>query len=183
MYTFEPGSAHTATATVRNPQGFAADYTAEIYLVAPDGSKAATSGEVAFSLAAEEQKGISFNVVMPLIDGTYSVYLDVYSGGELVGAYQGVDDIAIVSVSNFQVSNLTITPSEPTVGELVVIAATVTNIGTTSGTYTVNCDISPDTYTPLEALVPAEIIPWSSLIQIFAIVVFGTMMVKMIKRR
>jgi len=55
----------------------------------------------------------------------------------------------------FVVSDLSISPTEVYVGETVEISATVTNVGDAPGTYTVNCDISPETYTPLAVPVPA----------------------------
>jgi len=82
-------------------------------------------------------------------------------------------------VAEFEVSDLSITPTEVNVGETVEISAVVTNTGNATGTYTVNCDITPTTFTPLE-VVPVIGIPWSSIINMVVLVVFMKVAAKMV---
>ncbi len=91
--TFEGGEARTAIASMTNPTAKAFSYTAELYL---DITKVASSGVIAFNLAAGGTKPISFPVTMPLAEGTFPVYLDVLVAGVLVGAYQAIEDVIIV---------------------------------------------------------------------------------------
>ena len=89
---FSPGSTHTATATMLNPTAMSLDYDAELYL---DVMKAASSGVISFSLAPGETRDIRFTVVMPSVVGAYPVYLDVFSSGQLIAAYQATEDVLI----------------------------------------------------------------------------------------
>lgn len=94
MPEFSQGEIKTAIAPMSNPTGKSFAYTAELYLGLP---KAASSGVISFSLAAGETRNISFPVAMPTVEGTYPVYIDVYSAGQLIGAYQAIEDVAIVA--------------------------------------------------------------------------------------
>ena len=91
--TFEAGEVRTAIAQMTNPTARVFSYTAELYL---DITKVASSGSIAFSLAAGETKSISFPVAMPSIEGTFPVYLDVFVAGDLVGAYRATEDVSLV---------------------------------------------------------------------------------------
>ncbi len=91
--TFEAGEVRTAIAQMTNPTGKAFNYVGELYL---DVTKAASSGSIAFSLAAGETKPISFPVTMPGVEGIFPVYLDVFVGTELVGAYRATEDVTVV---------------------------------------------------------------------------------------
>jgi len=82
-------------------------------------------------------------------------------------------------IAEFEVSDLSIVPAGVNVGETVEISALVTNIGSVAGTYTVNCDITPTTFTTLE-VVPVIGIPWSSIISMVVIVVFMKVAAKMV---
>jgi len=91
--TFEAEEVRAAIASMTNPTAKAFNYTAELYL---DVTKVASSGAIAFSLAAGETKPLSFPVAMPAVEGTFPVYLDVFVAGELVGAFQATEDVTVV---------------------------------------------------------------------------------------
>jgi hypothetical protein len=95
MPTFNPGSSHTANLSLTvKPTGMSC--MAELWL-SPDGStKAATSGLVAFTATGAAQN-VTLPVVMPTIQATYTVYLDVYSSGIHIGSYVGTDPVIIVT--------------------------------------------------------------------------------------
>jgi len=96
MPQFSPGEVKTAIAPMTNPTGRGFNYTAELYLGLP---KVASSGVISFNLAAGETRNISFPVTMPSAEGTYPVYLDVFVGDKLIGAYQSTEDVIIVRVA------------------------------------------------------------------------------------
>lgn len=83
-------------------------------------------------------------------------------------------------VAEFEVSDLSITPAEVNVGETAEISALVTNTGDAAGIYTVNCDITPTTFAPLEVVPAAIVIPWSSIINMVVLVVFMKVAAKMV---
>jgi len=91
---FSPGSEHTAHALVTNNTPKTWTYSAELYLV-KGGTKYTSSGTITFSLAAGASRTIDFPITMPDIEGTYKVYLDVFVAGELVAAYQAIEDVVI----------------------------------------------------------------------------------------
>ena len=89
--TFGPGSSHVAHASMHNPTPAAFTYDAELYL----GAKEATSGVVSFTLTPGQTKTIDFGIVMPSVERTYKVYLDVYVAGDLIAAYVATEDVTI----------------------------------------------------------------------------------------
>jgi len=93
MPEFDPGEPRTAIAPMSNPTARGFDYTAELYLGL---LKVASSGVIPFSLAAGETRNISFPLTMPSAQGIYPVYLDVFSNGQLIGAYTATEDVVIV---------------------------------------------------------------------------------------
>jgi len=131
MAVFVPGSSHTAWAQVTNPMSVGFDYVAELYLGV---DRAASSGQQNFSLAAHETRDISFEVTMPGIEGDFPVYLDVFSGGMLVGAYQALEDVTIAS--DEWEYGLPVFSIEPSFASwfTVVASTTVVNNGSQSAT-------------------------------------------------
>ncbi|GAI85260.1 unnamed protein product [marine sediment metagenome] len=91
--TFEAGEARTAIAEMTNPTAKAFDYVGELYL---DVTKAASSGSIAFSLAAGETRAVSFPVTMPGVEGIFPVFLDVFVEAEQVGAFRATEDVTVV---------------------------------------------------------------------------------------
>jgi len=91
--TFEGGDTKIAVAPMSNPTAKAFSYTAELYL---DVTKVATSGLIPFTLNPGQQLPISFPLTMPLLEGDYPVYLDVFVGTSLVGAFQATENVVVV---------------------------------------------------------------------------------------
>lgn len=91
--TFEGGSSHVARATLTNPTAKEFIYTTELYL---DVTKVATSGVSApFSIPAGGSLVVDYSVTMPLVEGDYEVYLDVWVGTELIAHYKATENITI----------------------------------------------------------------------------------------
>lgn len=88
--------------------------------------------EQTVTLASGESKVVSFEVT-PAVAKTYSVTVD-----GLQGTFVATEEPA----ADIRVENLTITPSEVTVGEKVTISVTATNYGTASGSKTITCTVS-----------------------------------------
>ncbi len=102
---FSPGSEHTAHALMTNNTPKAWTYNAELYLVKA-GTKYTSSGMITFSLAAGASRSIDFPIIMPDIEGAYEVYLDVYVAGEVIAAYQAIEDVVIApALPAFSYSN------------------------------------------------------------------------------
>ncbi|GAI93792.1 unnamed protein product, partial [marine sediment metagenome] len=83
-------------------------------------------------LAAGAAQRIDFPISMPDIEGAYKVYLDIFVAGELIAAYQALEDITIVAaVPVFSYSNMELlTPRIP--GEIeyyVEVSCDITNTG------------------------------------------------------
>lgn len=102
--TFGAGEARTAIASMTNPTAKAFSYTAELYL---DITKVASSGLIAFSLAAGETKSVRFPVTMPSAEGVFPVYLDVIVAGELVGAWRATEDVSIIITADIVIGPIT----------------------------------------------------------------------------
>ena len=128
---FPPGAEHVAHALMTNNTPKAWTYDSELYLV-KDGTTYRSSGIITFTLAAGASRGIDFPIIMPDIEGTYKVYLDVYVAGELIAAYQALEAVTIVAaVPVFSYLNMELlTPKIP--GEVeyyVEVSCDIKNIG------------------------------------------------------
>lgn len=95
MPEFAPGSSHIATLPIAvAPAGLACEV--ELWL-SPDGeTKSASSGLVPFTSTGSQQD-LSLAVDMPSEEGTYKVLIDIYCEGNLVGAYQALENVNIVA--------------------------------------------------------------------------------------
>lgn len=90
--TFEAGVVKTARARLTNPTAAQFTYTVELYLGV---AKAATSGIGTVTIIAGGYADVNFTVVMPVIEGNYPVYLDVWHEAALLKHYQAEEDVVI----------------------------------------------------------------------------------------
>ncbi len=102
--TFESGSVHTARATLTNPTAKEFTYTTELYL---DVTKAATSGVGSAAIPAGESRSVDYTVTMPIAEGEYEVFLDVFVGTELLAHYRAGENITIEVVPAIEVGPIT----------------------------------------------------------------------------
>lgn len=95
--TFEGGSAHIAHAELTNPTAKQWTYSCELYL---DVLKVATSGAFSVTIPAGATVVFDFPVTMPIVEGTWHVYLDVYVDTELLVHHEALphttQDITVV---------------------------------------------------------------------------------------
>ncbi len=88
---FEAGSVHTARATLTNPTTKDFTYTVELYL---DVTKVASASGTVI-IPAGGSVNVDFTVAMPLIEGSYEVYLDAWYGTELLKHYHDPEKVTI----------------------------------------------------------------------------------------
>lgn len=92
MPQFNPGEEKVALATFPvKPAGL--ECAAELWL-ASNGIKVATSGEIPFVATGADQ-AISLPITMPSIEGTFPVYLGVFSNGQYIKGFRAVEDVVI----------------------------------------------------------------------------------------
>jgi len=96
MPQFSPGESKTARSPIIvQPAGLSCQ--AELFLGPDDVTKVATSGLVPFTSTGASQD-VNLPVTMPLTEGNFHVYADIYAEGLLIAAYTAIEDVAIVSV-------------------------------------------------------------------------------------
>ena len=119
-----PGQVVTITCLVTNIGAETGDYTVKL-----GGDFMA---EQVVSLAPGESKSVSFEVT-PTIAKSYSVSVDGLSG-----SFRAVT----VPVADIRVENLTISPEEVQVGQVVTISVQATNYGTKAGSKAITCTVT-----------------------------------------
>lgn len=102
--TLESGSAHSATARLTNPTTREFTYTTELYLGV---TKVATSGPGSVTIAPGLSVDMVYPVVMPVAEGEYEVYLDVYVGAELIAHYKATENVIITVLPAIDVGIIT----------------------------------------------------------------------------
>ena len=96
MPQFAPSESKTAVAPIAvMPSGLSCE--AEVFLGPDDMTKVATSGRIPFTSTGASQD-VRLPVTMPVSEGTYHVYVDVYVEGLLIAAYQAIEDVIIAPV-------------------------------------------------------------------------------------
>lgn len=94
---FAAGSAHTGTVPLTvSPSGLSC--TAELFVGPNATTKTATSGPIAFTSTGASQNVVC-PVTMPSTAQALSDYLNVVTGGVLIGAFAGGATIEIVTVT------------------------------------------------------------------------------------
>jgi hypothetical protein len=95
---FKAGSSHSAVIPVTvEPAGLPCQL--ELYLTRDGGAtKAATSGLKSFTSTGNPQNVSTGALAMPTDGVGYDVYIDVYTGGILIGAYISSEKVTIPSV-------------------------------------------------------------------------------------
>ncbi len=91
--TFEAGVTKTARARLTNPTAKQFTYMAELYLGV---TKVTTSGVSTVTIPANSYLDVNFTVTMPLVEGSYPVFLDVWSDSTLLKHYQAMENVVIV---------------------------------------------------------------------------------------
>ncbi|MBC8476974.1 MAG: hypothetical protein H8D49_01385 [Dehalococcoidia bacterium] len=102
--TFEAGVSKTAQARLSNPTAKQFTYTVELYLGV---TKEATSGVGTVTIPANSYLDVNFTLVMPLVEGTHPVYLDVWHEGTLLKHYQATEDVVIQISPDIDVGPIT----------------------------------------------------------------------------
>lgn len=125
---FQPGEMETAVAEFLNPTAFLFPYSAKLYLDKP---ALAGSDTVFFNIDAGSSKSVSFPVTMPSTEGTYPVYLDIFSDDQLIEAFQDIEDVVIAGPlgeiinPDIKLSNPSVSPPTGYVGDEFHAAVTV----------------------------------------------------------
>ena len=91
--TFEAGVTKTAKARLTNPTAKQFTYSVELYLGV---TKVATSGVGSVTIPANSYLDVSFSIVMPLVEASYPVFLDVWYDSTLLKHYQATENVVIV---------------------------------------------------------------------------------------
>ncbi|MCW4014781.1 MAG: hypothetical protein NWF06_00245 [Candidatus Bathyarchaeota archaeon] len=125
----EVGETITVSATVTNLGDVASEFSLELFV---NDEKQETKN---IQLDGGETKTVEFEVTEEA-EGEYVVKL-----GTLTVSFSVTSEAQPIKPAEFQVTELTINPSSVLADELVEISVKVTNVGETSGTYTVNLKI------------------------------------------
>ena len=102
--TFEAGVTKTAKARLTNPTAKQFTYSVELYLGV---AKAATSGVGQVTIPAGGYVDVSFTLVMPLVEASYPVFLDVWQDTTLLKHYQATENVIIMISPSIEVGPIT----------------------------------------------------------------------------
>jgi len=90
--TLEAGATKTAQARLTNPTAKQFTYSVELYLGV---AKVATSSVGTVTIPANSYLDVNFTVVMPMVEGDYPVFLDVWQDTTLLKHYQATENVTI----------------------------------------------------------------------------------------
>lgn len=125
MPEFAPGEGKVALATFPvKPSGLSCE--AEIFLGPDDMTKVATSGRIGFTSTGARQD-VPLPVTMPVTEGTYHVYVDVYAEGYLIAAYRAIEDVVIAPAVPVEVTSISLSKSSLYEREAFTISITFRN--------------------------------------------------------
>ena len=93
--TFEAGITKTAQARLTNPTAKEFTYSVELYLGV---AKVATTGAAQVTIPAGSYLDVNFTLVMPVVEGDYPVFLDVWHEGTLLKHYQATE-VVVITIS------------------------------------------------------------------------------------
>ncbi len=102
--TFEGGSVHSATARLTNPTAAEFTYTVELYLGL---TKVVTSGVSTVTIPAGGFVDVVFTLQMPVVEGAYSVYIDVWVAGSLLAHFQATQAVTIEVTPLIDIGDIT----------------------------------------------------------------------------
>jgi len=98
--TFEAGVTKTASARLTNPTAKEFTYTVELYLGI---AKASTSGTGQVIIPANSYLDVNFTLVMPMVEGDYPAFLDVWHEGTLLKHYQATENVVIQVLPDIEI--------------------------------------------------------------------------------
>lgn len=91
--TFEGGASKTAKARLTNPTAKQFTYKVELYLGI---TKVATSGVGNVTIPAGGYVDVNFTLVMPMVEASYLVFLDVTYDTTLLAHYEATENVTII---------------------------------------------------------------------------------------
>lgn len=93
MPQFSPGQSKNAIVPAMvQPSGLSCQL--EVFLGPNESTKVATSGLKSF-ISTGVQQSVAAPVMMPSVDGTYHVYIDLYVAGYYLDGYQAMEDVVV----------------------------------------------------------------------------------------
>jgi len=95
MPQFNAGDTKTAIVTLDNPTVKEFTYDVVIYL---DVTQVASSQLVSVTVPAGSTGNVPLSVTMPIMEGVFPVFLDIYYGGALLEHYQASEDVTLVII-------------------------------------------------------------------------------------
>ena len=136
------GDPVTISATATNIGDLAGEFSLDLFV---NDEKRETK---IVQLDSEETETIYFEVSEDA-EGDYIVRL-----GDLTASFRVSSDAPAIKPAEFQVTELTVSPSSVMVDEIVEISVKLTNVGEASGTYTVNLKIDDATHETKDVTLP-----------------------------
>ena len=106
MNTFEPGSSHTATLTVKSNSTVVMDFDVVLWLGRAPTEQAAVA-QASVTVSPDETKAVALTLVAPVIQDLFSVYVDIYHEGSLVVSYVATEPVTVYATPSIQIIDIT----------------------------------------------------------------------------